>query len=468
MKQFKTIILGAGVTGLYLGKTLLQNGEKSVLILEKNDYVGGLCSSFNIDLNNEKYTLDYGPHKLFSLLPGIMEEFKSINGEDNLTVKKINSLFFLDKKFQFPIKPAELIKNINLKTTAAGIAIPLSLLKSIFIYNILRKKDDTFEDYLIKGFGKKAYNILFESYAWKVWADPHILSKEIAEIRIPVPNIKDLLSKTVDKKSQTAVNAKEFYYPKYGMQQLTGNIAHEFKKNNGKIHLKQNIISIDKKINKFIIRTNKETYSCERLISTIPLSLLINLYKKSTPEIKQITSKLKFNDLTLIHLFFNQPQIIKDNWIFFPELEYSFNRISEQKSFSPYTIPKDKTILCAEITNPKLNSLSDQELIDLAINDLIKANIISNNNTIFHKRILRIKNIYPIYDLNYKENITQIIEFLDAENIITIGRYGLFNYNNSDHCLDMAQKCAEHLLKNTSKEKWNEERNSFFKYKIVD
>ena len=91
MEHHKTIILGAGVTGLAIAKSLLSKGETEVLILEKNDFVGGLCSSFE----KNGFIIDFGPHKLFSLILGLMDEFKEINGEDNLVVKKVNSLFFL-------------------------------------------------------------------------------------------------------------------------------------------------------------------------------------------------------------------------------------------------------------------------------------------------------------------------------------------------------------------------------------
>src|SRR3989338_5795301 len=208
MEHHKTIILGAGVTGLAIAKSLLSKGETEVLILEKNDFVGGLCSSF--DKNG--FIIDFGPHKLFSLIPGMMDEFKEINEEDNLVVKKVNSLFFLGKK------------------------------------------DDSFKDYLMKGFGKKAYRILFEGYAWKVWADPDTLSKDIAKIRIPIPNISDLIKKTFNKKSQPSINASEFYYPKHGMRQFTKKMAEIIKQNKGEILLNQNLISITKKADNFVIK----------------------------------------------------------------------------------------------------------------------------------------------------------------------------------------------------------------------
>lgn len=460
----KTIILGAGVTGLYTAKELSKKNSKQILILEKNSYVGGLCSSFK----KNNFTIDFGPHKLFSLRPDLMNEFKKINGKNNLVVKKINSIFFLDKKFQFPIKPFELLKNISLKTIFAGILVPLSFMKSFFVYNILRKKDNNFEDYLIKGFGKKMYKILFEGYAWKVWDNPKKLSKDIAKIRIPLPNVGDLIKKTLHKKSQVQVNAKEFYYPKYGMKEFVENIAKDITKKGTIISLNQSILKIDKKDNKFIIKTNKNTYICEKLINTIPLESFLKVYSPTKKEIKQAISKLRYNDLSLIHLFFNKKNVISDNWIFFPESKFSFNRLSEQKSFSKYTVPKDKTVLCAEITNPKTNKLKEEEILSIVINNLIDAKIISNKKEVLDYNYIRFNNIYPIYDINYKENLNKVLEFLESEGIITIGRFGLFNYNNIDHCMDMAKKCADYISTKSSIEEWKKIRKTSFNYKIID
>ena len=42
--------------------------------------------------------------------------------------------------------------------------------------------------------------------------------------------------------------------------------------------------------------------------------------------------------------------IIEENWLFFPEAKYRFNRIFEQKAFNEDMIPKGKTVMCIEIT----------------------------------------------------------------------------------------------------------------------
>ena len=39
-----------------------------------------------------------------------------------------------------------------------------------------------------------------------------------------------------------------------------------------------------------------------------------------------------------------------DHWIFFPERQYPFNRMFEQKSMDPGLGPKDKTAICCDLT----------------------------------------------------------------------------------------------------------------------
>lgn len=464
MKHYQTIILGAGVTGLALGNYLAEK-KKSLLILEKNDFVGGMCSSF--DRND--FTIDYGPHKLYSQIPGVMEEFLEINGQDNLIVKKVNSLYFLGKKFQFPIKPLEMAKNISPKTIYAGITVPLSFIKSQIVYSLAGSKDLSFEDYLVKGFGRKAYKILFEGYAKKVWAEPQALSRDIAVTRIPVPDIKGLIKNAFGKKEPAKVSAAEFYYPKYGMKQFVDKMAEKVRQKNGVILLGQEIISITKEKEQFLVKTKEEDFICQNLISTISIESLVGSYKFSTPEIRKTAGQLRYNDLSLIYLFFDRPQVIKENWIFFPEMEFSFNRLSEQRSFSSFMVPEGKTVLCAEITNPAINkSLNETEMVALVIKDLIKAKIIKEEKDVADKEVIRLKNIYPIYDLTYKENLNRVLDFVDSQGIIALGRYGLFNYNNIDHCFDMAKKCAEHLAGKKKIEEWRPVRKGFFEYRIVD
>jgi protoporphyrinogen oxidase len=173
-----------------------------------------------------------------------------------------------------------------------------------------------------------------------------------------------------------------------------------------------------------------------------------------------------------VYMFLNKKKALNDNWIFFLSDEIIFNRVSEQKSFSKHTVPENQTVICAEVTIPKngkISKLSNQEIYKTIIKDLIKVNIIKEKSEINDYYIRKEKNIYPIYDINFRENLNNSIkEIHKIKNLLTIGRYGLFNYNNMDHCIDMGFKIGEYLIKGKEKSDWNELMDIFDNYKIVD
>ena len=73
--------------------------------------------------------------------------------------------------------------------------------------------------------------------------------------------------------------------------------------------------------------------------------------------------------------------------------------------------------------------------------------------------------VYPVYEIGYKKNLFFVLKELDKmKGIFTVGRLGLFNYNNIDHCLDMAKITSEIILKNNGINEWKEARKYFESY----
>ncbi len=71
MKKYDAIIVGAGISGLLTALAISKsNGGKNVLMLEKEDYIGGACRSYNVD----GYTVDTGPHIITQLNDGPLRE----------------------------------------------------------------------------------------------------------------------------------------------------------------------------------------------------------------------------------------------------------------------------------------------------------------------------------------------------------------------------------------------------------
>ena len=73
MTEYDYTIIGAGMAGLYCGLLLsLKYPERRVLILEKNNYIGGHSNTVDVEINNKKIYLmyicmnAYGAHEYFT------------------------------------------------------------------------------------------------------------------------------------------------------------------------------------------------------------------------------------------------------------------------------------------------------------------------------------------------------------------------------------------------------------------
>lgn len=469
-KKVTNVILGGGISGLQLGKELAVAKEQ-VQILEKSSCVGGMCSSFKY----KGYTFDLGPHKFYTQLEGINEEFFKIIGNDYIKVKKKNSIFVLGKPYQFPIQMSQLLLGLGPKFSIkfAG-SFAVNTVKNI----VSKKFPQNYEEYFKKGFGEEGYKLLFEGYAWKVWGNPKELSVELAQKRVPVSSVVDLLKKMFFQKKDPSVSAEFFFYPKNGFGEICNQLIAPIENNKGKIIKEIEIIKINhvnKRISsvEFISRGKKEELLVDNLISTIKLKEFVTLLSPKAPiEVIAAANGLKYRSLIILYLIINKDQCLKDNWIFFPEKEYIFNRISEQKSFSAKSFPEGKTALMVEITCDKKEDMfvaDTKDIFSKALIDLKKAKIILNETEVDDFFVKKIEEIYPIYSLEYKQNLTLILHYLNGfENVYTLGRNGLFNYNNADHCIDMSKKTVNHILNKKPREEWIKLIEYFDNYKIVD
>lgn len=466
MRRKKVAVIGAGISGLIIGNELSKSGF-DVIVIEKNNHIGGLSSSFKHD----GFIFDYGPHKLYSQISGMMDYIRQILGNECLTIKKKNSIRLLGSYIKFPLIFTQFIKVIKM-----GV-----LTKCAFSYfkaslkNILNKpKIVSYEDCFVNKFGPYIYNLIFKDFAWKVWGDPKYLSDELARRRIPVQNISSLIKKSLNKKSD--ISADYFYYPKFGMVEICNIIAKDLKNNGGKLILNSHPISIitkNKKIDylEYIQNKHKRKIKIDYVVSTMHIKdMLAVLNPRPSKHIFDVVNNLKYRSIILFYLIIEKGSVLEDNWIFFPEKKYVFNRVSEQKNFSSLTAPENKTAIIAEITYDPGNKIFDNKksLYERVVSDLEDADIIKKEwiMDFFAKRI---EKIYPVYNLEFRKNLDIIFGYLDGiEKLYSIGRHGLFNYNNIDHCIDMSLHTAKHIISGETKEKWKTLLNRFNNYRIVD
>ncbi len=103
----KVVIFGAGVGGLADGYFLGRTEQYDITVIEKESVIGGLCGSFVYN----GFVLDYGPHKIYSVLPGILDEIRDLMGDRLLRLPKKHRLFLRKNLVYYPIADGESCKS---------------------------------------------------------------------------------------------------------------------------------------------------------------------------------------------------------------------------------------------------------------------------------------------------------------------------------------------------------------------
>ncbi len=464
------VVLGGGVAGLAAGYYLLRAGY-GVTVVEKAPVTGGLCASFQ----SHGFTLDLGPHKLYSVIPGILDEIRRIMGDGLIEHQKSNRIRLLDRYLDYPLSMGNLLPLLG-PWRAAGLGMGYA--KALAGGLLSSKEATSYEGYVVSRFGRGVYELVFEPLARKVWGDPSLLSADLARARIPSGGATELILRLLKLREDTPdVDAPFFYYPKGGFGAFPKRLAEEIRAAGGRILTSASPTVLERnngRISAVQVESpiGTERIPCGHLVSSIPIHALALLLYPGDEEVRAEIAKLRFRNLALVYLFLKHDRLMKDHWIFFPESRYPFNRLFEQKAMNEELGPEGMTAVCCDITCDEGDETwraSDEELSRRCLDSLVEVGLTTPDR--FESGLVRrFRSFYPIYSLDYRESLDRTYKRLRAaENLILTGRLGMFNYNNSDHCLDMGRFIADRLVGGESaSEIWTSLEERVRNYRIVD
>lgn len=472
MSQEKVVILGGGVSGLAAGHFLARTGRYEVTVLEAAPAIGGLCASFE----HEDFTLDYGAHKIYSVIPGVLDEIRDLMGERLLTLPKKNRIFLEGHLVDYPLRMGNLARALGpARFLQLGLGYAISLLKGLFE----RRPPQSYEEFMIRRFGAPAYHLVFEPLADKVWGDPARLHPEMGRIRVPSANGLEVALKMLGLRRESAeTNAEFFYYPRAGFGDWPQALRESIEHHRGRVLTGVRIEALEREGERVTavrarVDGSEQRFPCDLLVSSIPLPALgTYLFGESDPEFNRAVTGLQFRHLILVYLFINRPRVLEDQWIFFPERKYLFSRIFEQKQMNPALGPAGRTALCCDFTCPPDGwqwTAPDDELAARCVDGLVDAGFLRREE-VGGFLVKRVPNFYPRYDQEYAEKMATVSRKLrQVSNLLLTGRLGMYNYNNSDHCADMGRFIAERLEAGEQPgQVWTALERRVADYRIVD
>lgn len=454
----KVAVLGAGPTGLSAAWKLAQQNLE-VDVLEKKDVVGGMSAS----IKRHNCTVDYGPHNFHVKKTDPSPLIRSIYDYDLQTLDRKTRMLLQDKIYTYPFRISELLLGLS----------PGLIFKIMVSYFGQRVKNmasraapDSFEAWGINNFGPVLYDLCFGDYTSKVWGrSPAKLSVKLAKQKVINKLslafiIKRMLG--LSKHLEQFTYYQEFIYPKEGC----GHYYEELAKN---VTYMGGNISLNVQIEKIIMKDGKVRAICfkkdgiereveyDGVVSSIPLYTLINLMDPAPEEkIVQRANLLQYRALLLIYLVIDKKLITDSQLIYLLDKKFKCHRITEQKNFSPTTVPENQTIITVERgcdKNDELWNASDKELFEMVLDDVKHLEKFFTKEHIKDYFVERLDDVYPVFDLDYPTNIKQTLHYISAfENLVTTGRNGLFLNNDMHECMHLGIKGAQRMISHLRKE----------------
>ncbi len=457
----KIAIIGAGPAGLTAGYILSKKGYK-VDIFEASPSVGGMSKT--IELWDQ--LVDLGPHRFFSQDPRVNNIMFEIIEKDYDIVNRMTRIYYKNHFFNYPLKPLNALKGLGLLESIN--CIISFLISKISIKNFQnRNSKSSFQDWVEERFGKRLFEIFFKTYSEKLWGisckdlDSDFAAQRIKKLSL-FEVIKSSFLKKQSKKHKTLVDA--FIYPKLGTGMIYERMKNKILKLGGNIYLNTRIKAVNPKLDQKnqseIIFFDDTKQLFDKIISTMPITNLVkSMGKLATEKTMKSINNLKFRNTILVYIEIKEKNIFPDQWLYIHANDLKTGRITNFRNWTPsINKNKEETILCLEYwanDDSEIWRETNEKLILLASKEIVKTGLVKKES-IKRGFVKKIPKCYPVYSIGYKEELSNIKNFLNSfENLSVIGRYGAFKYNNQDHSILMGLLAAENIADNKNHNLWD-------------
>ncbi len=413
MQNFDVVILGAGISGLAYGRLLQQHKpDATFLVLEKESVAGGLCRTAEVNGNH----IDTGGgHFLYSKHQEVYDfVFSHVPKKSFEKHDRITKIAIHDQFIDYPIEQNlwqlpphlqfEYISSlIDNHTTASDEE------KEATSSNSPDEKPGDFLKVIVEKLGRAICENYLIPYNEKIWGVPVDELGTEWVYKIPKAELKSILRSLIMRCADETVMPSHpyFYYPRTGGFQVIPDAIYEQIKDRVLLNTSITSIKRDDQSDRWIV--NGE-FSCKYIINTVPWKALSKfIYHENFMKLKHNSLVVSARPAQYDHEW---------HWCYIP----------------PKNVPQHREFFASNYARNNA-----QKLIVCETNR--KRYTSSRLNLFEHKNEFA----YPIPVAGSKKAIDKILKDFGDQNLHGLGRWGQWQYHNSDVCIYEAMRLFEKL-----------------------
>jgi protoporphyrinogen oxidase len=257
---------------------------------------------------------------------------------------------------------------------------------------------------------------------------------------VPDAPVEDVLRSSVGIKTEGYTHQSSFYYPlRGGFQAISDGIGAPLLP---RVRLSTPVRELVR--TKSGWKVNGEEF--DLAVSTLALTDLPGLVAGMPDEVARAMRTLQYNGMVSILLGLERREHPDLSWIYLPHaVQGPANRVTFMSNYSPHNAPKGKSSFLCEVTLPGGQRFPGAELEGQVIAGMAAAGLLRRDEVLLTDRS-EVRHAYVVFDQDYAARRAAIFAWMSSVDLVPLGRFGRFEYDNSDQCVIRSRALAEELL----------------------
>lgn len=451
-RNVRIVIIGAGPTGLGAAWRLRELGHENFTVLEAMPYAGGLAHSFQDDAG---FTWDIGGHVMFSHYDYYDKVFDAVMGQDFVLNERESWVRVRDRWVPYPFQ-----NNIRYLPSRDAADCLVGLIRAQGGESLSHAGAANFGEFIDRVFGEGIARIFMRPYNFKVWAHPpEMMNKHWIGERVAVIDVERAVRNVVEGRDDFGWGPNNKF--KFPLRGGTGEFYRRMAERlDDRIRLSTRVEAIDSARKVISVRTadgNIEEIEYDALISAMPLDVLCTKVISDTPpEVRDAAGGLLHSAGHMVGIGLKRPCPSTKSWMYFPEDNCPFYRVTYLSNYSPYMTPNQTgandthySLLC-ETSASAHKPVDAGRIVEDTIVGLENAGLLEpgGRRDIVSTWLHSVEYSYPTPSVDRDDRLSVAIPWLESRGIYSRGRFGMWKYEvaNTDHTLMQGVEVIDRLL----------------------
>jgi protoporphyrinogen oxidase len=447
----RIVIIGAGPTGLAAGYRLREMGHEDFVILEANDYVGGLATSFT---DEQGFTYDIGGHVMFSHYAYYDQLVEKLMDGDFTEIEREAWVWMEGRFIPYPFQNN--IRGLDPSTVYDCVSGLVTAQRESAAPGAVAPTN--FREWVAAVFGEGIGKHFMIPYNFKVWATPAELMNFIwIGERVAVVDTDEILRNVLLGEDHISWGPNNTF--KYPLKGGTGFLYDALRSYiDDRLELETAVSSVDV-VEKTVHTADGRRFDYDVLLSTMPLNRLVAAIPGAPEEVVHAADDLVWSGSHIVGVGVDRPAATSKNWIYFPEPDVPFYRVTYLSNYSPHMTPRpDQTLFLTETSRSVFKEEDEATIVDRVIEGLITTGLMTeaDRDKIVTTWRCSPDMSYPVPSIGRDAALGTIQPWLRSHGIWSRGRFGawLYEIGNMDHSAMQGVEFANTVLLDEPETVW--------------